>query len=352
MYQIDERVFSARKAQFLDLVHKRQTVHGFGTQDISFSSGFLRAEEWYKRNVYDKAQAILDVASWNEELIGKGVISERIKTVLHLRGVSETDPNWEQNILDWREKQHLEQFMDAATEVIETAIYLLFTGTTEEDDRRNFNDLADMIGRRYPIISFLLFIKDSGKYMPMKPQLFDERFKILGIATSCTDYCSWINYIEYMDILRDVQARISASFAGSVELVDAHSFVWMMWHLKDESLEASDGEASSLLRDKYGMQLDALIRDFMEHIKEHRASDDKLEALRRQFVSDFNVQKFMKMEKEEYVIGLQKENTFCYRIEQELAPLGNMIGANASKFGLYYGKSGNDTEMAGMRINL
>ena len=345
MYQIDERVFNARKAQFLDLAHKRQTERDYGTQDISFSAGFLRSEEWYKRNVCKKAQDILGVPSWNEGMIGKGTISERIKTVLHLRGVSETDPNWEQNILDWREKQHLEQYLDAATEDIETAIYLLFTGTTEEDDRRNFNDLADMIGRRYPIISFLLFIKDSGKYMPMKPQLFDERFKLLGITTSCTDYCTWANYIEYMDILRDVQSRISASFSGSVELVDAHSFVWMMWHLKDESLEASDHEAVSLLRDKTGMRLDALIRDFLDHIKEHRASDEILDALRRQFVSDYNVQKIMKMEKDEYVIGLQKEDTFCYRIEQELAPLGNMIGANASKFGLYYGKSGNDTEM-------
>ena len=165
MYEIDEQVFNARKSQLLDFAHKKQTEHDYGTQELSFSSGFFRAEEWYKRNVFTKAQTILDIPSWNESLIGKGIIVDKIKAVLHLRGVSETRPNWEQNILNWREKQDLEHWMDAETEAAEAVIYLLFTSTSEEEEHRFFNDMAEMIGQRYPIISFLLFIKNYKKYM-------------------------------------------------------------------------------------------------------------------------------------------------------------------------------------------
>ena len=345
MYQIDERIFTTRRSQFLDLVHQRQIERNLGTTEISFSSGFIRSQEWYKRNVYKKAQEILEIPTWDEDIIGEGVISARIKEILHLRGISEADPSWEQNILDWREKQHLETWLDGETENAETALYLLFTGSTSEDDRRNFKDLSEMIGRRYPIISFLFFIKDCNHYMPMKPQLFDERFRILGIKTSCTDYCSWDNYTEYIRILRDVQERIRSHFSGSVELVDAHSFVWMMWLLKDYPLATTDMEAASLLRDKSEMRIDGLVRDFLDHLDEFKADDSNLEAMRKRFVSDYNAQKILAMKKEDYVIGLQKEDTFCYRLERELAPLGNMTGATAFKFGLFYGKSGNDTEM-------
>ena len=46
-------------------------------------------------------------------------------------------------------------------------------------------------------------------------------------------------------------------------------------------------------------------------------------------------------DEESYCTGLEK-TTFCYRIENELRELGDMHGTNASKFGLYYGKWGED----------
>ena len=58
-------------------------------------------------------------------------------------------------------------------------------------------------------------------------------------------------------------------------------------------------------------------------------------------MTDYNAINIKCLTKESYCTGLEK-TTFCYRIENELRELGDMHGTNASKFGLYYGKWGED----------
>ena len=68
---------------------------------------------------------------------------------------------------------------------------------------------------------------------------------------------------------------------------------------------------------------------------------EKLISLRDDFVEDFGIAKIEQMQLDEYVIGKQNENTYCYRLEYQLKELGNNGGANASKYGVWYGKFGN-----------
>lgn len=63
--------------------------------------------------------------------------------------------------------------------------------------------------------------------------------------------------------------------------------------------------------------------------------------LKNHFTEDYVLNK---MTKEEYVIGLKNELSFCYLVERKLRPLGSILGANASKFGLYYGHKKGDTK--------
>jgi len=68
------------------------------------------------------------------------------------------------------------------------------------------------------------------------------------------------------------------------------------------------------------------------------------EKLRKQFVTDYPFSKINRMTLDQYVIGKGSSNhSFCYRLERELDSLGRILGATASKFGVYYGKSGNDS---------
>ena len=48
------------------------------------------------------------------------------------------------------------------------------------------------------------------------------------------------------------------------------------------------------------------------------------------------------MQIDEYVIGRNNKDSFCYLVERRLRPLGSILGATASKFGLYYGRTKND----------
>ncbi|MCB2226471.1 MAG: DUF3883 domain-containing protein [Desulfarculaceae bacterium] len=68
------------------------------------------------------------------------------------------------------------------------------------------------------------------------------------------------------------------------------------------------------------------------------------EQLRRQFVSDYPISKIINLSLDEYVIGKGSANkSFCYRLERELDSLGRILGATAFKFGIYFGKTKNDS---------
>ena len=101
-----------------------------------------------------------------------------------------------------------------------------------------------------------------------------------------------------------------------------------------------DVELSSLIEESPVFQLNSYIQSFLGQISEFEQNEKTLEKLRRKFVDDYPVNRIINMNKEEYVVGLK--DTFCYRIETELKDLGNMKGSYATKFGLYYGKSGDD----------
>lgn len=67
------------------------------------------------------------------------------------------------------------------------------------------------------------------------------------------------------------------------------------------------------------------------------------EKLRREFVEDYPISNIHSLTLDEYVIGKGPENrSFCYRLEREMDTLGRILGATASKFGIYYGRTKSD----------
>ena len=105
-----------------------------------------------------------------------------------------------------------------------------------------------------------------------------------------------------------------------------------------------DNEIYNLINDEKKEFLLTKINSFKEWINANKKETAQLEILRQKFVNDYNMQSFMNMKKEEYVVGYGKKDTFCYRIENELRRLGDIHGATSSKFGMYFGKSGKDSE--------
>lgn len=104
-----------------------------------------------------------------------------------------------------------------------------------------------------------------------------------------------------------------------------------------------DAEMKNLIADKDENAVSARIKQFQKKMPLLAAQENELEQFREQFVADFPIKKLKEITKEEYAVHAGKRDTFCFRIENELVELGNIHGAPAAKFGLYYGKSGEDT---------
>jgi hypothetical protein len=87
------------------------------------------------------------------------------------------------------------------------------------------------------------------------------------------------------------------------------------------------------LRD-YQIEFEKIRADYNSGFKE-------INALRKKFTVDYPINGITKLTKDEYVIG-KGDSTFCNRIENDLNDWGNIHGSPAIKFGLYFGKYGQD----------
>ncbi|MEI2696014.1 MAG: DUF3883 domain-containing protein [Saprospiraceae bacterium] len=68
-----------------------------------------------------------------------------------------------------------------------------------------------------------------------------------------------------------------------------------------------------------------------------------INAVRKKFVKDYPLNKITLMTKDDFVIG-KGNSSFCNRMENELNGWGNIHGSPAIKFGLYFGKLGEDKD--------
>lgn len=63
--------------------------------------------------------------------------------------------------------------------------------------------------------------------------------------------------------------------------------------------------------------------------------------LRNEFAAYFTYEKIASMDIEEYVVGLQSRDSFCYKLERTLYELGSISGQPSSKFGVWYSPTKN-----------
>lgn len=109
-------------------------------------------------------------------------------------------------------------------------------------------------------------------------------------------------------------------------------------------IEIIDKEAETLINTGSKDSIDLIIKEFVKWIEKNEKNEVIIDEKRQKFVEDFPIKTIQKMTKDDYVVGLGRKDTFCYRLENELKELGDLHGAPAFKFGIYYGISGEDTE--------
>lgn len=79
------------------------------------------------------------------------------------------------------------------------------------------------------------------------------------------------------------------------------------------------------------------LNEFDYMLDTYDSQDQYLENLRANFVDSFPISYIRnEMTVDEYIEGKGKKDSFCNQLERELAGLGSVKGANASKFSIYY----------------
>ena len=203
--------------QFIEAVSQQPEQAG---KPVSFTNGYMDRTEGYKYAAYVKATDILDVKRWKLSKVKTGEIAER---AIRAMNINENNFVFKSQKILFRDK--------TMTDPEETGqlIYNLFTNN---DDEANLEALAAFFGRRYDIISYLFYLKDPNTYFPCKPRWFRKAFELLGIETDSLDSCTYDNYVNYNESLKEL-ATLYSVYAGHISTLDAHSFAWAVCNHKE-----------------------------------------------------------------------------------------------------------------------
>ncbi len=218
---IDEYLFERQFSRF-----RKHVFDKSGKDLVSFPSNpYTDKEEGYKYGVHHEGRQTLGLDEWQEADIGQGKILRSVVAAIELKG---------NNLLKWpgqwgeKSKPH-NKLIEAlpiprTRKRYEELLFRLYNG---DDDPLVFDSLVELTGRRYPLLSYLFFLKDRSRYMPIAPTYFDRAFEMLGVIFVATHKCSWENYSTYNNLLLQTKYLLSEKL-NDISLLDAHSFAWML----------------------------------------------------------------------------------------------------------------------------
>lgn len=106
-------------------------------------------------------------------------------------------------------------------------MFALFTGALGPE--AFLEGIVELLGRRYSLVAYMLYVLDDQNFMPIAPQTFDVAFSKLELSLRVSGRCSWENYTDFNATIRQVQVALTEwGGVSGVRLIDAHSFLWMM----------------------------------------------------------------------------------------------------------------------------
>ena len=136
------------------------------------------------------------------------------------------------------------------------AIYGIFEPGFD-NDAKYFDILATILNSVYDSFSFVayfFFLKAKDRYAPVRRDADTAALKKLDADASCMNKCTWKNYMAFMSVINDIYAFLSGK-TNDVELIDAQSFLWMMWmvdtHNTPEYIESDDPYETSTYTSSY-----------------------------------------------------------------------------------------------------
>lgn len=221
---IDPVLFDCEFKLFLQHVREKSRM-----EFTSFNaSPYIQEHEGYKFGLQMEARAKLKIETWEVNDIGSGRIARAVASAIELP---------RNNLVRWQAQYgpgrvpHLalgNALASSSSDQLAGVELPLFNLYRKNEDEAAFRGLADVFGRKYPLLAYLFFLKDSSRYAPIAPQYFDRAFALLGATLNTNKRCSWENYTAFNRLLRELSFMLSEKLDADVSLLEAHSFAWIL----------------------------------------------------------------------------------------------------------------------------
>lgn len=205
-------------------------------ETVNFSSNSVfRDQEYYKNKILKKATDEVDCDRWTKGDIGTCYIIDSVTRGLEQAG----------NLVNFNSVNHFKNVCADKPLEAENALYMLFCGS---DDEKAFEEITDLFGGKYGLVSFLFFIHDPKRYTPVSPKELTSRMSRLGIDYRMEYRCTWENYKGFINIVNTIRIAMEEYYGLPVSLLDAHSFLWMVKYV-DNYLAEKDINVEPLLNE-------------------------------------------------------------------------------------------------------
>lgn len=217
---VDKDNFLKKYRQLMSVTIQKN--RSYGTTEIAFDKGFWRAEEWYKKELWAKAQTMLNLSSW--ATLNPTKITEIIRNVLWLGASGKGHLISKENVL---------KVLPCITAYSEAYNYIYALYMEQDEPEKIFDGLYNIFRRAkahdpYSVIAYLFFVKDKEKYIPMRERTYSLKcLPQLKIPSKLVQECTWENYMALIDAVKQIQTYLLERIE-IVDLLDAQSFLWMM----------------------------------------------------------------------------------------------------------------------------
>ncbi len=200
--------------EFYNLVKE----HSVGSFENFVDSDFIGPRENYKYDTIKKTrEKIANIVSC--ENFGNGEIRKLLIDAID-DGFNLVNSFWRNNV-----KGAICDLEGSQLKKFEKNLHDLYSDKMSAKDF--FNYYTSEVSGIYNIVAYILFLKDSTKYLTIATKRFDDFFKEIELDFKTTAHCSWENYSEYLDILSTIRCILKETLNMKISLIDAHSFVWV-----------------------------------------------------------------------------------------------------------------------------
>lgn len=208
----------------------------------SFDGGFWFAEEGYKRAFWEEARSKMELDTWSQHRDDPSYILSRATQPF---GILMSDSHRQQNLVSKPNYEKLLFNVFSGNERIRkeasAALYEIFFGKNDEDSFTRFSKLLKGMNDPISVVSLYFFLKDKSntddyQYVTARKEGTGHRLEKLGLSASCVQECTWKGYRQYLEIVRELQVLLKP-LHPTVTLLDAQSFLWMLWMVDRDTPE-------------------------------------------------------------------------------------------------------------------